>query len=617
MKTILPSNRKLHHHNGVLEIKRRKIRGWKFPVYREDKPDTASRRSFLKLAGASIAAPLLLDSAESEAEVVIIIPPSPPTTPWVQFLPNAMRPAEPVDALDPQAYAYANTDGGECGRDDHPRWDELSSSPDLQCYELSAEEIPDWVFNPAYPPQPVWGYSTPTQQASIPGPTFHAHYGKPVICRIHNNLPQDHVGFGTPEISTHLHNLHTGSESDGFPGDYYSINKSGPTLLGPGSYKDHLYSNIYAGYDDSPATLGDYREALGTLFYHDHTLDFTAPNVYLGLSGFYLLFDEFDSGNEHDVNPKALRLPSGEFDYPLNFNDRRFDANGMLYFDQINPEGVLGDKVAVNGKIEPVLNVARRKYRFRLLNSGPSRFYELYLVDPSNVVQKFTYIANDGNLLPKPLLNQTKIRLGVAERGDIVINFSLYPIGTELYFVNRLQQDSTRGPGNVKSPGVRVLKFIVDRNPPIPDVSRVPSVLRPLRPLPSADELAALPVRRWVFERQNGLWKINGELVNVNAPRAEMAKGSAEIWELVNPSGGWQHPIHIHFEEGRILSKTVAGVSVVVPAHESGRKDVYVLGKDMTVRILLRFRDYTGKYVMHCHNMIHEDHAMMLRWDIV
>jgi FtsP/CotA-like multicopper oxidase with cupredoxin domain len=61
----------------------------------------------------------------------------------------------------------------------------------------------------------------------------------------------------------------------------------------------------------------------------------------------------------------------------------------------------------------------------------------------------------------------------------------------------------------------------------------------------------------------------------------------------------------------------VGGISVPVPPHELGRKDVYPLGPNTTMRVLLRFRDNTGKYVMHCHNMIHEDHAMMLRWDIV
>lgn len=96
-----------------------------------------------------------------------------------------------------------------------------------------------------------------------------------------------------------------------------------------------------------------------------------------------------------------------------------------------------------------------------------------------------------------------------------------------------------------------------------------------------------------------------------------MAIGSSEIWELNNPSGGWSHPVHIHFEEGIILNKFVDGVEVPVPAHERGRKDVFVLGPNTRLRIFLRFRDFKGKYVMHCHNTIHEDNAMMLRWDIV
>ena len=232
-------------------------------------------------------------------------------------------------------------------------------------------------------------------------------------------------------------------------------------------------------------------------------------------------------------------------------------------------------------------------------------------------MQRFTYIANDGNLLPAPLLNQNKVNLGVAERADIIVDFSKYALGTVLYFVNRLTQDDTRGPKDVKAPGTRVLKIVVDRDPPEPDVSRVPNVLRPLPPLPNAEELATLPVRRWVFARKGGMWTVNDRLVNVNSPRVKIQKGSAEIWELVNPSGGWHHPIHIHFEEGRILSKTVDGISVPVPVHEQGRKDVFVLGKTTTMRVLMRFRDFTGKYVMHCHNLVHEDHAMMVRWDIV
>ncbi len=591
------------------------------PPNPQDSAEVEARRAFLKLGAAAMLTPLLFKGRSAVAKdepALPVFPPSPPTIPWQQELPTAITPLRAVAALSPAPTVAPNTAGGEAGRAAHQRYAELIGvlgAPLL--YELKAKEQPNWVFNPAYPPQPIWGYEGNTPGATTPGPPIFARYGKPVLCRIHNQLPQNHVGFASPEISTHLHNLHTPSESDGFPGDYYSPTKAGPTLTAPGEFKDHFYPNIYAGYDQFQNHIGDPREALGTLFYHDHTLDFTSPNMLRGLFGFYLLFDAVDSGNERDPTPGALRLPSHPYDYTLGFGDRRFDANGILFFDQFNPEGVLGDKVVVNGKIEPVLRVAARKYRFRLLDVGPSRFYALSLVTPSNARQTFTYIANDGNLLPAPLLNQTLVSFGVAERADIVVDFSRYPIGSELYLINRMRQEKTRGPKDIQGDGPRILKFIVDRNPPEQDLSQVPATLRQLPALPSLAEIAALPIRRWVFARSGGMWTINDKLFNANTARAQIPQGTAEVWELVNPDDGWSHPIHIHFEEGRILSRTRDGKNLAVPAHEQGRKDVFVVGERETVRVFLRFRDFLGKYPMHCHNLTHEDHAMMLRWDIV
>ena len=573
-----------------------------------------TRRTLLTASAA--AAPLLLLPRKTEAQVAVL-PPSPPTTPWVEELPLQDTPLTPT-TLNPLPSLMPNLAGGECGRVAHQRYAELTAPTGRTPvqYQLTAKENTSWYFNadnPYYPAQSIWGFEGNTPGATTPGPTIHARYGKPIMCRIRNALPQFASGFGSPEISTHLHNLHTPSESDGFAGDYFSATKAGPTLTTPGAYKDHFYPNLYAGIDEFGG-IGDPREALGTLFYHDHTEGVTAPNVLRGLAGRYNIFDDLDSGDERT----GLRLPSGPYDYPLTFGDRRFDVDGRLTFDQLNPEGVVGDKVLVNGKIEPVLRVARRKYRFRLLNSGPTRFYELYLQNRGgNAIYTYTVIANDGNLLPSPLLNQTGTRIAPAERSDIVIDFARFPIGTELFLVNMLVQSTTRRPETVQAPGTRVLTFVVDRNPAEPDTSQVPALLRPLRPLPSAAELANIPVRRFNFERSGGMWAINGRFFNVFEPTISPALGGMEIWELFNPDNGWQHPIHIHFEEGRILSKTVNGVAVPIPPHERGRKDVYVVGEGMSIRVLLRFRDFRGKYMMHCHNLTHEDHAMMLRWDIV
>jgi FtsP/CotA-like multicopper oxidase with cupredoxin domain len=561
---------------------------------------TSNRRRVL-LKGSATAAGAGLLGTELASVPALAGDDSPRTTPFLEALPVYL-PKAPLAAVSPPPQPVAL--GEECGRADHQRWADF---PATKLYELKVREAMH-SFHRQLPTQPIWGYD-----GIFPGPTFVAKYGEPIIVRIHNQLPQNHVGYGSPEISTHLHNLHTGSENDGFTGDYFSASKAGPTITGPGKFKDHLYPNCLAGYDQFHETHGDPREALGTLWYHDHRMDFTAPNVYRGLSGFYLIFDEIDSGDENDANPKALRLPSGvgKYDIPLVFQDKQFDAKGIMAFDSFNSDGFLGDKFCVNGKIQPYFQVERRKYRFRLLDGSLSRFYEFYL-SYAGADQEFTYIANDGNLLAAPLAMK-KIRLAPAERADIVIDFSKYPLGSKLFLVNKLEQNSGRGPsGKILSPGTQILRFDVNANPSVPDASRIPPLLREQPPIPSAAELKRLPKRVWEFDRSNGSWAVNGKLFNVRDAAAKPRLGAKEVWVL-RGRGNWSHPIHIHFEEGRILSRN----GVPPPMHERGRKDVYVIGPDEELQLFIQFRDYTGKYMMHCHNLIHEDHAMMVRWDII
>ena len=524
-------------------------------------------------------------------------PESPPTTPFIVEMPR-MQVATPV-VLTPAPDRCPVP--GEAPRACHQRWDELQAryGPPIT-YQNVAAQTSGHIVHPQLPAQTLFTYNN-----QVPGPLFHSFYGQRNVVRFRNNLPAIGIdGFGKGQISTHLHNGHTASESDGFPTDFYAA----PL------FKDHHYPNIRAGYDQFLATGGDHRETLNTLWYHDHRVDFTAQNTYKGLAGMYILFDELDSNNEN-APPPQFGLPSGEFDVPIVFQDRVFDEdNGRLFFDKFNLDGILGDKFLANGKIQPFFRVRPRKYRFRLLNAGPSRFYEFFIRDKTvNQDIPFTVIANDGNLLPTPVLNQTSIRIAVAERVDIVVDFT-GRTGRNIIMQNRLEQEDGRGPtGDILSPaeaaeeGQENIKFKVDL-PFTGDNSRVPPAFRPNPPL---EDVAA--VREWRFDRSGGNWTINNQSFDEDEVRATIIQGTAENWILQNNSGGWQHPVHIHFEEFQMLTRN----GVPPPPVERGRKDVARLQFNETIRLFFRFRDFLGKYPMHCHNTIHEDHAMMLRWDIV
>ncbi len=522
-------------------------------------------------------------------------PVSPPTTPFIEPMPIAAV-KQPVSSLTP-APTQAPLPGEGRTRP-HQGW---SQFPAALLYELSCAPG-QHSFHSQLPTQTIWGYD-----GTFPGPTFHARYGEPILVRNLNQLPQNHVGFGSPQISRHLHNGHTPSESDGFPCDFFPLTPSGPQL-----FYDQHYPNVLAGFTDPQyaATMGDPREAMSTLWYHDHRIDFTAQNTYKGLAGFYLLFNDQDTGDE----TTGFRLPSGDYDVPMVLTDRLFDEDGMLYYDLFNTDGVLGDKFMVNGKIQPFFEVSRRRYRFRILSAGPSRFYQLHITNPNNLSQtiQFYQISNDGNLLPQGI-QTNKLRLSVAERADIIIDFSQFAPGTRIYLENRLEQKDGRGPTNkIKSAGQGdyLMRFDVTL-PDVPDLSAAPPysyyALPPQGPVSQT--------RTWAFTRTNGQWAVNNVLMQPNCTQilASVPVNSAEHWIFQNSSGGWQHPIHNHFEEFQIVTRNGAPP----PNYELARKDVTWLNFNEQVKVFSRFRDFTGRYPMHCHNTVHEDHAMMFRWDIV
>jgi FtsP/CotA-like multicopper oxidase with cupredoxin domain len=534
---------------------------------------------------------------------------SPPTRAFIEPMPipPVRRPVAAVAG--PAPTINPNTAGGEGRTRPHQAFTKYPSKfPFAPAIKFETHQRPgQMMMSPDLPLQTIWGHD-----GIWPAPTYYAAYGQQILVRNFNDLPDpsQNGGFGIPEVSTHLHNLHSPSESDGFPCDFF----------GRGKFYDHHYTNVLAGFASTHPPDGDLNEALGTLWYHDHRVDFTAQNVYKGLAGFYLLYNQSDTGDEQT----GFRIPGVggssfydpvQFDVPMMLADRVFDPNtGQLFFDLFNLDGILGDKFLVNGKVQPFFEVEPRRYRFRLVNSGPSRWYEVFLTDQgSNTQVPFWLIANDGNLLPAPL-KVTSVAAAVAERRDIIIDFRQWA-GKTLYFENRLEQTDGRGPtGNTLPAGAGnfLLQFRVKAKVTTTDNSLDPSQMR-FYALPDKTAPARV-TRTFRFERGNGQWQINGRLMDADCStvRLRVKQNSVENWVLQNNSGGWMHPIHIHVEEFQILSRN----GVAPSPFEVSRKDVAPLHHNENVRLFFRFRDWEGRYPLHCHNVVHEDHAMMLRWDI-
>ncbi len=508
-------------------------------------------------------------------------------------------------------------------------------------------------------PQLTWGFNLGGENAadmpSSPGPTIVTHYGTPVLVRRFNELEVPWDGFGVPEVSTHLHNFHSGPDSDGGPCDPVSGGFSTDPLeqgrfFFPGQFYDYFYTMARAGFDtpQHSATDGDIRETLTTLWYHDHRVDHTAENVYKGLAGMHFIFNDFDTGDENT----GFHLPSfPDFDIPLVIADRQFTDEGEFCFDLFEQDGWLGDKMIVNGKIQPFFEVSKRRYRFRILDGGPSRFYRLFLTNPDSPGQKIPLWAittTDGNLLPRPQRMMNGVPLSVAERVDVIIDFKLiwdhFGHPERIYLENRLEQTDGRGPGdfdNIMDPleeGVRnvMMEFrlvgpnnVTDNSFDPEPVSHptvacspedcffhpicLPNLPTDNNPIPE-DNIRL--TRTFRFERGNGMWQINSKFIDCTDWRFAFERNTAERWILTNHSGGWKHPIHIHTEEFRIIKRNGKKVKCGDPRLEFGRKDVVWLGHGEDIEIVIRFRDFLGTFPIHCHNTLHEDHAMMLLFQI-
>ena len=364
-------------------------------------------------------------------------------------------------------------------------------------------------------------------------------------------------------------------------------------------------------------------------------------------------------------------MHDGMGEYPEAGNPRTHpEWWGKTFYKHFPNHGFVGDIFTVNGTAFPVLHVKRRKYRLRFLDASVARIYEFklmtstrgprsaaslgykdeelqgqYRIPDGQQCMQFTQIAADGGLLPVPI-KRSSFELWPAKRREFIVDFSRYQDGTPttkgdvIYLTNVMEMtdgrmwDSSSRDGLDPEYKVPVMKIVIGDT--APDNSQIPTKLRDLPPLPT--NWKNMLDNRMIFEVKRGSaggeveWLINGKPFEAGisatsltnragkAPRAQQRKGSFNLWEIRNGGGGWVHPFHLHMEEHRVVMRNERDVtSTVDKAHpdDKSKEDLVALDPGESTIIYRGFRDFVGPYVAHCHNLAHEDHAMMFGWDII
>jgi FtsP/CotA-like multicopper oxidase with cupredoxin domain len=424
----------------------------------------------------------------------------------------------------------------------------------------------------------------------FPGPTIKVQQGTRAEVRIANKLPAvNPINGAVFSTVTHLHGSASLPQYDGYAND----------KTYPGQCKTYKYPNW---------------QQARTLWYHDHNHRDTAQNVFSGIAAQYHLSDPYE----------RAQLPQGEYDVPLIVSDMSFNADGSPAFDDSQHVGFMGDTVLVNGMPWPNMKVKPRVYRFRVLAAGISRSWRFTLStgDPMYIV------GTDAGMTPVVSAVQSW-RHGVAERYEVLIDFRKYKVGQKVQLNNMSNKNNVDFANTGK-----VLQFDVVADSGAKDTYVIPKTLD-LGPQPFANRGAievnkltpsmATARRSLRVERKHGLWTVNGETWDdVEKTDFQRVFGNpqpydVEIWELTNQSGGWFHPLHIHLIDGQIISRNTTPDGKAHP-WERGGKDVFYLGENETVEVLMQFTtgdgNVGGRYMTHCHNLVHEDNDMMVQFGV-
>ncbi len=398
--------------------------------------------------------------------------------------------------------------------------------------------------------------------SSYPCPTVRVQRGSTFTAIVVNQLSEN--------ATVHWHGLIAPEAMDGHPKD--------PIL--PGNSFTYTFPIV---------------QRAGTYFYHAHADMLTAKQVYKGFAGLFIIDDDSEI---------PLGLPRGDFDIPLVIQDRR-SANQPQFtysptmLDTMN--GYLGDLVLVNGTPEAYFDVSRTLYRFRLVNGSNARVYKIAFADD----HPFHIIATDGGLKDQAV-SATSFFLSPGERVDILMNFSSYTLGQNVM----LKSLPFTGGGGSQGLELNVIRFDVTGSANSGGI--VPAALQAITYYNPSDVVRTRTFILTMSMGGSGMHKINNRSFELTRIDEEVPGNQLEEWRIVNGTDEF-HPMHIHGLLFQVLSRNG---NTNLPPSDKGWKDTVLVNGSETVRVLVKFTNYNGIYLLHCHNLEHEDDGMMMNFRV-
>jgi blue copper oxidase len=315
-------------------------------------------------------------------------------------------------------------------------------------------------------------------------------------------------------------------------------------------------------------------------WYHPHPHMHTAEQAYMGLYGAFIIRDNEEA---------SLKLPGGDYELPLVVCDAILDSAGNLLYKP-SSSGLQGKVPLVNGTLDPFHEVKPAVYRLRILNGANARVFRLALSAGT-----FTIIGNDGGLLPRADHEVTEIELSPAERVDVLVDLRTQA-GKSVQLLCRAS-------------GWRLLDLRVANSTPVANMPALGSSLSNVPALVAPSTVT----RSFGFD---GMSRINGKVYDMHRMDFEVPAGTVERWRFTT-GGNAPHPVHVHGTHFQVISRT--GGRNRLFGWEDGWKDTVLLNKSETVDIAVKFdAKFRGsEYLLHCHQLQHEDAGMMANFKVV